>query len=141
MQRIARPASPDGTLRLHRRAAGVFIAAWADVEALFPVYRHGAACGFCLRHMNWDPAQPLTVHASGFAVDVDFDDDGAWERHEQTAAYCLRLLQEADPGATQAQADAMAEGVYETLESWGLVLGLRWHGASEDDMHHQYATI
>lgn len=109
-----------GRLALHRRAAPAFICAWADVRAL-TTYKPGIASSYCLRHMNWDPAQPLTTHATGFAIDVDLDRDGRWERREDISPECVCALA--------------------ILESWGIVLGARWKGKNEDGMHTQAARL
>jgi len=116
-----------GQLALHRRAAGAFISALADVRAL-TTYRPGRASSYCLRHMNWNPAQPLTTHATGFAVDFDLDQDGRWERVEQDRATWWRE----SPAAAQ---------VIDLMEAWGLVWGGTWGGKSRDDMHFQYARV
>ena len=108
-----------GTLVLDRHAAGAIIAAWGEVAALVPTYKPGRACSMCVRRMNRDVHHPWSMHSTGYAVDVDLDGDGRWERIE---------------APVQAQ-------VMQILESWGLVLGLDWTGKNRDDMHHQWATV
>lgn len=106
-----------GRLHLHRKAAGPIIAAFGEIECLTK-YRPGRASTMCYRRMNRDPRKPWSVHCTGYAVDVDLDRDGRWERVEAFE-----------------QSEVIA-----ILESWGLVLGLGWKGKNRDDMHIQYAT-
>lgn len=107
-----------GKLILDRRAAGPIIAAWGEVECLTG-YRPGAASSMCYRRMDRNPARPWSVHCTGYAVDVDLDKDGKWERVE----------------------DAIPSSTMEILSSWGLVLGLHWQGKMRDDMHMQWCLV
>lgn len=107
-----------GRLILDRRAAGAVIAAWGEVEVLTS-YRPGRASSMCYRRMDRDPSRPWSVHCTGYAIDVDMDDDGRWERVEAPVRAAMLA----------------------TLEEWGLVLGARWRGKSRDDMHIQWARL
>lgn len=104
-----------GKLILDRRAAGPIIAAWGEVEHLTE-YRPGRASSMCYRRMDRNPSRPWSTHCTGYAIDVDLDGDGKWERVE----------------------DAIPQRVIDILESWGLVLGLHWQGKARDDMHTQW---
>jgi hypothetical protein len=134
-----------GNVSLHRRAAGVYRVALADVELLFPDYKPTKAAGFCCRHKNWDPAQSLTTHASGFAVDIDLDIDGTWERKENIAETILMSLRmkftERDDAELLIEAKRQAVEIIKAMEAWGLVWGGRWGGKKVDDMHFQYASV
>lgn len=106
-----------GRLHLHRGAAGPIIAAFGEIE-LLTSYRPGKASSMCYRRMDRDPKRPWSVHCTGYAVDVDLDRDGRWERVEAFA-----------------QSEVIA-----ILESWGLVLGLGWRGKDRDDMHIEWCS-
>ena len=104
-----------GRLYMHRDAAWRWMLALGEVEYRFPFLSLGKACSFCLRHRNWDPAQGWSMHCYG-AIDFDLNQNGKWERVE-----------------VNLPVDTIA--ALAVLRSWGMRLGLDWHGASEDDMH------
>ena len=72
-------------LRLHRRAAFAIVVGFGEC-VVFEGMPEARMESFCLRHMNWDSAQPLTTHGYGVSVDRDWDCDGKMERIEGNLA-------------------------------------------------------
>lgn len=107
---------------LHKRAAGAFIAAFAELRvACFDhpgEWTPGDVQSFCLRHMLWNPDKPLSFHSSGCAIDIDPGQN----------AFGKTGALDAVPWAVK------------TLEAWGICWGGRWKPkASRDPMHFEFA--
>ncbi len=73
------------------------------------------AGGWVARHIDWNPAKPLSMHAWGLAVDFNSRDNGL--------------------GATP----KMDPAVVEVFEKWGFAWGGRW--SRPDGMHFELAQV
>jgi hypothetical protein len=60
-------------VRLHYKVAPYFLAAFAAALTDAPAYTVRLLGGFCARHQRHDPRLPLSLHAYGAAVDVNWD--------------------------------------------------------------------
>jgi len=122
LYRYAVPAI--GMKLFHRRAAGPFLAAWAEVEAwnaaqpqdkrwepksvqTYPGYP---------RHKGWNPKRGLSTHSWACAFDVD--------PKENTGANTN-----------------IPEPVFAIFRSWGFVCGIDWSEKYVDAMHFQLVGV
>jgi len=111
------------TILLHRDAFPAFLAAFSEIQSRFPALRVGKTSCFCLRRKNWNPKSGWTTHVTGYAIDVDWDSDGKWER-----------VEDVPEGSDLA-------GAFAVLRSWGFTLGEDWSGKSKDGMHIQWLRL
>jgi len=109
------------TVLLHKDAFPAFLAAFSEIEARYPSLRVGKTSCFCLRRKNWNAASGWTSHITGYAVDVDLDSNGKWERVEDISGDMV--------------------GALAVLRSWGFTLGEDWSGKSKDGMHIQWLRL
>ena len=111
------------SVRLHKRASGHFIAAFADLEreiqrlegSGLPSWRPDQVQSFVMRHKMWDPKKSLSLHSSGVAIDIDPNDNAYGKKG--------KIAKE-------------TPWVADLLLAWGISWGGSWKG-SRDDMHFE----
>lgn len=105
-------------VRLHRKAAGAFLCAFAEVDKALLQHHDwtpGDVQSWVLRRMMWNPAKPLSFHAYGAAVDVDPEKNAYGLVGEiATKAHWLPVI----------------------FNAWGIAWGGDWN--PRDDMHFEY---
>ena len=114
------------TVWLHKRVAGQFIAAFAEVELELrrqgatgePTWRPSSVQSFVLRHKMWSPEKDLSEHARGIALDIDPDDNGYGKKGDIAKKHSW---------------------LPPILLGWGISWGGSWRG-SRDDMHFEAVT-
>ncbi|WP_295819824.1 M15 family metallopeptidase [uncultured Deinococcus sp.] len=68
---------PVATIRLHREVAPVFAATWAELDRRgLTRHLHTYSGSTVFRHMLWNYANPVSLHAYGAAIDFDAGTNG-----------------------------------------------------------------
>ena len=117
--------STGHTVYLHKRVAGQFIAAFAEVELELrqravagETWRPSSLQSFVMRHKMWNPAKDLSEHSRGVALDIDPSDNGYGKKGDIAKNHAW---------------------LPPVLLGWGISWGGSWRG-SRDDMHFEAVT-